>query len=466
GGGDTRFNAKSIGIEEVQAGGERLFADMSHLLKGLHPGLVVGDSIRLTAVLPHFGGSEAMEALRERYRRESSSDVSKEGGAAAPGDVRENMAAAWHWAGVVNQTSGRIKARLFERNTTSLYGAGLIDLVSDEDLQRVQAKQRRHPEVSGRISTLLDGRFGRFGWRANVGRLIDFVDQACANEMGLETERRSQAVDIAFLDYRNPGIDIQDEQIRRLRDFIAALPAPVERAPDSPAQADVIRRGKQAFEAIGCSVCHVQTLGPANNLYSDLLLHDMGDRLYDFDSAEPHVLRRKVVRGSIPTGRVFTTGYYGRPTSMPRLVSKEKATVLPYTRTPRSNTVTQDEVPLMRIGNGETFFGTSMNVPGKATQQAQEMEEGIVVKRKMLPSNVTQEWRTPPLWGVADSAPYMHDGRAETLLEAIAMHGGEAQGTRERFMNLSFSDRAAVIAFMEVLVAPPSAPKLNSLAGS
>src|SRR5207302_2525840 len=29
------------------------------------------------------------------------------------------------------------------------------------------------------------------------------------------------------------------------------------------------------------------------------------------------------------------------------------------------------------------------------------------------------EWRTPPLWGVADSAPYLHDGRAPTLQEAI-----------------------------------------------
>src|SRR5262245_59501110 len=33
------------------------------------------------------------------------------------------------------------------------------------------------------------------------------------------------------------------------------------------------------------------------------------------------------------------------------------------------------------------------------------------------------EWRTPPLWGVADSAPYLHDGRAATLEEAITLHG-------------------------------------------
>ena len=36
------------------------------------------------------------------------------------------------------------------------------------------------------------------------------------------------------------------------------------------------------------------------------------------------------------------------------------------------------------------------------------------------------EWRTPALWGFRDSAPYLHDGRAKTLDQAIAFHGGEA----------------------------------------
>src|SRR5262245_30461287 len=36
-----------------------------------------------------------------------------------------------------------------------------------------------------------------------------------------------------------------------------------------------------------------------------------------------------------------------------------------------------------------------------------------------------QEWRTPPLWGFRDSGPYLHDGRAETLDQAVSMHGGQ-----------------------------------------
>jgi CxxC motif-containing protein (DUF1111 family) len=73
-----------------------------------------------------------------------------------------------------------------------------------------------------------------------------------------------------------------------------------------------------------------------------------------------------------------------------------------------------------------------------------------------LPPSDT-EWRTPPLWGVADSAPYLHDGRAETLEKAILLHGGEASGVTERFKNLSISDQDAVIAFLNTLRAPEAA---------
>lgn len=43
---------------------------------------------------------------------------------------------------------------------------------------------------------------------------------------------------------------------------------------------------------------------------------------------------------------------------------------------------------------------------------------------------------TRPLWGLADSAPYMHDGRATTIPDAIVAHGGEAQKARDAFISL------------------------------
>jgi CxxC motif-containing protein (DUF1111 family) len=64
------------------------------------------------------------------------------------------------------------------------------------------------------------------------------------------------------------------------------------------------------------------------------------------------------------------------------------------------------------------------------------------------------EWRTPPLWGVADSAPYLHDGRSASLEDAIAQHGGEGKGTSKRFEKLPYGDRDALLAFLKTLRAP------------
>ena len=48
-----------------------------------------------------------------------------------------------------------------------------------------------------------------------------------------------------------------------------------------------------------------------------------------------------------------------------------------------------------------------------------------------------QEWRTPPLWGFRDSGPYLHDGRAESLEEAVAMHGGQGGRSARRYFEWS-----------------------------
>ena len=80
---------------------------------------------------------------------------------------------------------------------------------------------------------------------------------------------------------------------------------------------------------------------------------------------------------------------------------------------------------------------------------------GVVLSQVQTPSGVTKrEWRTPPLWGVRDSAPYLHDGRAETLGDAIELHGGEAKFAREAFGKLSEEEQESVIAFLNCLVAP------------
>ena len=59
---------------------------------------------------------------------------------------------------------------------------------------------------------------------------------------------------------------------------------------------------------------------------------------------------------------------------------------------------------------------------------------------------------TENLWGVGSTAPYLHDGRATTLTEAILAHGGEAAAARQAFVALPLAAKQAVIAFLEDLV--------------
>jgi CxxC motif-containing protein (DUF1111 family) len=80
--------------------------------------------------------------------------------------------------------------------------------------------------------------------------------------------------------------------------------------------------------------------------------------------------------------------------------------------------------------------GLSFGIPQVAQGQLQSTES---------------EWRTQPLWGVSLHAPYLHDGRAETLLEAITLHAGEAQTITDAFNALTGPEQADLITFLEHL---------------
>ena len=67
------------------------------------------------------------------------------------------------------------------------------------------------------------------------------------------------------------------------------------------------------------------------------------------------------------------------------------------------------------------------------------------------------EWKTPMLWGVADSAPYFHDGGAPTLEAAIRRHKGAAEAVTHAYEKLAETDREAVVTFLKTLKAPADA---------
>ncbi|HYV38033.1 MAG TPA: di-heme oxidoredictase family protein [Gemmataceae bacterium] len=268
--------------------------------------------------------------------------------------------------------------RLSQRNTPALFGIGLLDLIPDQAIIANERQQRLRFGMAsggtdklpiGRVHRLADGRIGRFGWKAQTANLADFVQAACASELGLGNPAQTQPTSLAQLNYKPRGLDLTQMQCDEITAFVAGLPRPKEQA--SPETAARAHAGKAVFNKVGCADCHTPNLGQVQGVYSDLLLHRMGQDL----------------QGN-------SNSYGAQPTPT----------------TPR----------------------TSSDPTGP----------------------LADEWRTPPLWGVANSAPYMHDGRAPTLEDAITMHGGQATGSAERFAQLSIAEKEQLIVFLRSLQAP------------
>jgi CxxC motif-containing protein (DUF1111 family) len=262
-------------------------------------------------------------------------------------------------------------------NPPALFGSGLIDAVPDRILIAAEKSERlkwgnaptgKNELPVGRVARLPDGRIGKFGWKAQTASLGEFVQAACANELGLGNPNQPQPTPLSKPDYKPRGLDLTQEQCDQITAYVASLDTPTERTPvDLKDQADATA-GKKLFGTIGCADCHTPNLGSVEGIYSDLLLHRMSVEM------------------------VGAGAYY------------EKVVPVP------------DSAP----GDGPA----------------------------------ASEWRTPPLWGVADSAPYMHDGRAATLEEAIKLHGGQAKRSATRFGELPEAQQRQLIAFLKTLRAP------------
>jgi CxxC motif-containing protein (DUF1111 family) len=259
-----------------------------------------------------------------------------------------------------------------QRNTPALFGASVIDAIPDEAILANERNQRLklglsslkgEPVPAGRAAKVSHKRVGKFGWKANIGNLSEFVRVACANELGLGNPLQAQPTSLSQPDYRPRGLDLTDRQCDQMTAFIASLPRPREVIPASAAEAARAVAGKKHFKQIGCTNCHTPDLAEAEGIYSDLLLHQMGEGLGG-------------------------GGSYG-------------------------------EGPPDSDSDGD--------------------------------STSPSEWRTPPLWGVADSGPYLHDGRAATLAEAIKLHAGQAAPSANRFTGLSDVQQEELIAFLNTL---------------
>lgn len=325
-----------------------------------------------------------------------------------------------------------------QRNTPALFGLGLLDKIPDMFLQELARRQPQlHPEISGRVGPTDNGA-GRFGWRAQTARLHTFVLEACGNELGLQVPGVDQALSPDDPAYKPAGLDMTPAQSAAMIAFVASLPRPKQVIPQDGALARVVSAGRNVFAQTGCGACHLENLGPVQGVYSDLLLHDMGPGLRDPARARPTII---VTREAGALSRA------GQQDDGDQEEGGEEPVRVPARR------------PLPFRGSSGAYGGGGASLAGGSVASTAQAGDLIFkIRRTPVPTNLEQEWQTPALWGVADSAPYLHDGRAQTLVEAIAWHGGEAKPAAERFFTLSAENQLAVIEFLRTLRAPRDKP--------
>lgn len=247
------------------------------------------------------------------------------------------------------------EANFFEpRQTPSTLGLGLLERIPRTTIEALADPDDENGDgIAGRAHVLDSGELGRFGWKASIPSLREFVRDALSAEMGMTLpdepgfSRGILQDDDGVMD---PEVDALT--IDGLTAFLALLAPPPRTRVDRVAE----DAGEEIFVSVGCALCHVPLLqtdeGIEVRAYTDLLLHDVAE-----------------------------SGSFG----------------------------------------------------------IEEGDAGI------------REFRTPPLWGVSQTAPYLHDGRASTLQEAIQAHAGEASATRDRVGELIEAERAALLAFLRSL---------------
>lgn len=108
-------------------------------------------------------------------------------------------------------------------------------------------------------------------------------------------------------------------------------------------------------------------------------------------------------------------------------------------------------LPTIASSRGPLRAFTDLLLHEMGPDLADGMSLGVPQSSALSDPTAHAEFRTQPLWGVSMHGPWLHDGRAETLLEAITMHGGEAEAIRDAFLALPAGAQADVIAFLEHL---------------
>jgi CxxC motif-containing protein (DUF1111 family) len=193
------------------------------------------------------------------------------------------------------------------RIPTPLFGAGLMEAITDTAIlvnKAANAQAKAALGIQGQENrSANDGTITRFGWKAQNKSLLLFGGEAYNVEQGVTNEifptERDETSGCGFnptpedrTDYTAGSLLTGMSDVTGFAAFMRLLappqPAPPPGNPGNPSAAN----GQQAFAQVGCALCHTQVLNTGDafeaalrnqqvHLWSDLLLHNMGNGLAD-----------------------------------------------------------------------------------------------------------------------------------------------------------------------------------------
>ena len=243
--------------------------------------------------------------------------------AAGGENVRINATPALRAHGIAKQPDPATATEKTRFNVPFIFGLGLVDAVPELDItDRADPDDRNKDGISGRPGTDSNGRFARFGRKADHATLRAFVENAAHFEMGLTTPMHPRESMVAGKPLP-AGVDpvaepeLSEQQVELITDFVRFLAPPAQQLGVPEEEHATIQRGQELFHSIGCTACHTPSMTTGKHdskalsrkqffLYSDLLLHDMGPELSNVCAAgaAPNEMRTEPLMG-LGRRRVF-----------------------------------------------------------------------------------------------------------------------------------------------------------------
>lgn len=294
-----------------------------------------------------------------------------------------------------------------------------------------------------------------YQWKGSVPFLRDFNRGASHNELGMQAvEIVGDNVDGDFDGVANE-MTIGDQTALSI--YIAAQPRPTTLlelnalrllSPAlTPAQIGAITRGQAVFNAIGCASCHVQSLPLEDPIFSE----PSRNAAYRDGAAFP-AGQNPIAAGVDPRNPVQFDLSRDQPDNIIRdRFGNIRARLGSFTRRDsRGRVIIELYGDLKRHAMGPNL-----------AESVNEIAGDDVTPIPLNPRNrhTPDTFMTENLWGVGSTAPYMHDGRATTLAEAILEHAAsdsdqasEARASRAAYRGLREDNKQALIAFLENLV--------------